>query len=124
MRKKSSTFMIVIFIITFGTVVYYSKSDIYSRHKKFYNNTINSEVRQITHGRGIKVYYSKNDLFYTSFCQNSNELENLVKVGDVIKKQNSDLQIYRSNGSDELVKVFSTKVIPPAESYFSYFFSN
>ncbi len=117
MRKKSSTFMIVIFIITFGTVVYYSKSDIYSRHKKFYNNTINSEVRQITHGRGIKVYYSKNDLFYTSFCQNSNELENLVKVGDVIKKQNSDLH-------DELVKVFSTKVIPPAESYFSYFFSN
>lgn len=111
MEKAVKMIAAVGVIAIFFAVVYQSKSDYYENEKAFYKKYFNGEVRDIQHGRGTKIYYSKTDFFY------SNDSKTDFKIGDNFKKSADSLELYR-NG-DLIRKV---KIDKPAATYFDYFF--
>jgi hypothetical protein len=122
MRNIISIVVITLIVLIFAFTVLNSKRDIYNLNKQFYSENFNSEVVKIEDGRGTKIFYNSHDFFYTDFCSNSLILERNIKIGDVVKKQDSLLEIFRRNNKKQFVKILSTSIEKPTNNYFSFFF--
>ena len=99
---------IVIVLIAF-TLIYNSKSSYYENKVSFYNNEVTGVITHINTTRGTKVFYGESDYFYLDQLEEKN-----IKVGDsIIKKVDSDLNVYRKNESGKfnyLTNIFSAHI--------------
>jgi len=108
---------IVIVLIAF-TLIYNSKSSYYENKVSFYNNEVTGVITHINTTRGTKVFYGESDYFYLDQLEEKN-----IKVGDsIIKKVDSDLNVYRKNESGKFNYLTKIKVLKPKGSYFKFFF--
>jgi len=117
MKKILSISIPIFIILVFALIVYASNRDFHIQHTKFYRSTFNSEVVKITEGRGTKIFYDNYHFFYTDFCQDNQEVENVIKVGDVVRKQDSILEIFRENSRKEMQRILTTKVGKPSKDF-------
>lgn len=108
---------IVIIISIFCFMVYNSKSEYYEKSREFYKSTFNSEILKIKEGRGNKIYYEDDKYFYDSECE---ELE--IKVGDLVRKNSSEIIVMRKDSNGNYVEVGKELINEPSKSYFNYFF--
>lgn len=124
MKRSFQILTISVVIVIFSFVVYNSKRDYYAADKDFYYNAyFNSEVAKIVDGRGTKIYYNDSDFFYTDALKDNLEVEQLIEIGDIVKKQDSVLEIFRRDKNGDIQKIFTGKIEKPESSYFSYFFN-
>lgn len=114
MVKKS---VVVIIISIFIFIVYNSKSEYYQKSKEFHEKYFNGEILKIVEGRGTEIYYEKNSFFYKDDYEGPELL-----VGDILRKNNSEITIMRKNAEGDYVEIGKGKSIKPKESYFNYFF--
>ena len=108
---------IVIVLIAF-TFIYNSKSSYYENKVAFYNGNVNGIIAEIKTTRGTKVHYGESDFFYLEQLE-----EKEIKIGDsIIKRDNSELTVYRKNESGQFIYLNKIKVLKPKSSYFKFFF--
>lgn len=124
MKKKLTVIPGLIIFLIFASIVYNTKRDTYQLHKEFYNKDFNGSIVKIIEGRRNSpgIYYNSKDRFAPGFCQNSSDIEEVIRVGDVIKKKDSIIKFYRVDEDFNSTEIFSSTVIKPADTYFSYFF--
>lgn len=123
MKKTISIIAILTIISIFAVFTYNSKRNDYNTHIEFYKNDFNGRIAQIIEGRGTKIYYNPKDSFYTDFCENAIDIEKIIRVGDVVKKKDSIIKFYRVDNDFNSTEIFSSTIIKPADTYFSYFFN-
>lgn len=123
MKKTISIIAILTIISIFALFTYNSKRIDYNTNIEFYKSDFNGKIAQIIEGRGTKIYYNPKDYFYTDFCENAIDIEKIIRVGDVVKKKDSIIKFYRVDNDFNNTEIFSSKVIKPEDTYFSYFFN-
>jgi hypothetical protein len=107
---------IVIILIFFFTVLN-SKTDNYEKSKEFHLKYFSGEIEKIIEGRGTKIYYDNDNFFYEDDYEGIKLL-----VGDLIRKNGSEITIIRKNNNGDYVEIGKGKSIEPKKSYFDYFF--
>ncbi|RZJ71782.1 hypothetical protein [Flavobacterium sp.] len=116
--KKRIVFCVGVAVFgIFTVVVYNSKREFYEEKSNFYDLDFNGQITKITDGRATKIHYNTEDFFYTDFLENGVAAEETIKIGDVVKKQDSVLEVFRNDKT-----ILSLTVEKPEESYFSFFF--
>ena len=114
MRK---TIPVILVISIFCFMVYNSKTEYYEKSKQFYANSFSGEIIKIIEGRGNKIYYEKDKYFYDFEFDSLN-----IKVGDVVRKNSSEIMVMRKNSNGEYIEVGKEVIKKPSKSYFNYFF--
>lgn len=113
-------FGFIIFVFAFSD--YHSKKEYYEVDKAFYDNAnVSGEVVKIMQGRGTRIFYTDTDFFYAE-CVAGNAIAGTIKIGDVVRKRDSVLEILREANKKEMRRVAIAIVENPGDSYFRYFF--
>ncbi|PWH81829.1 hypothetical protein DIS18_14225 [Algibacter marinivivus] len=108
----------IVIVLIALTLIYNSKSSYYENKVVFYNDNVNGIITDIKTTRGTKVHYGKSDFFYLEQLEKKE-----IKVGDsILKKADSDLNVYRKNESGQFIYLTKIKVLKPKNSYFKFFF--
>ena len=120
--KKPFGIAAAIFVISiFCFLVYNSKSVYYEADKEFYDHAyFSGEVVKISGGRGTKIFYGESEFFYAGSLANDSVAE-IIKIGDVVRKRDSVLEISREDEENEMKQIATVKVKNPGDSYFWYF---
>ena len=124
MKKLFTIIPGLIIILIFASIVYNTKRDDYKLHQEFYNKYFNGRIVKIIEGRRNSpgIYYNSEDYFHSRFCENSSDIEEIIRVGDVVKKKDSIIKFYRVDEDFNSVEILTCTVKKPADTYFSYFF--
>nr|WP_315246283.1 hypothetical protein [uncultured Flavobacterium sp.] len=104
-------------ISIFLFVAYNSKRNYYEMSRDFHSKYFNGEIQKIEEGRGIEIYYEKDNFFYKDDYEGPE-----LFVGDILRKSNHEITIMRQNSSGDYIEVGKGKSIEPKKSYFDYFF--
>ncbi|MBF4491953.1 hypothetical protein IR010_05310 [Flavobacterium sp. MR2016-29] len=115
MRNGTIPILVIISILLF--LIYNSKNEYYKKSKEFHEKTLNGEILEIAKSRGTKIYYDRNDFFYQSDYEGPE-----LFVGDVIRKNGSEIMILRKDSKGDYIEVGKGKSVEPEKSYFNYFF--
>ncbi len=109
--------ILIVIISIFCFIVYNSKTENYENSKEFYRNNFSSEIEKIVEGRGTKIYYENDKFFYEDDFRGIK-----LKIGDLIRKNNSEIIVLRKNINGEYVEVGKGTSKEPSKCYFNYFF--
>jgi hypothetical protein len=119
MKKIIGVLIFVVVIMIFLFSVFNSKRDYYENHQEFYKGyDFNAEIIKIVEGRGTKIYYSEQNYFYSSIYEGA-----IIEKGDLIKKHNTIIDVYRkNNNTHKYILIGSGEIIKPKNNYYEYFF--
>ena len=107
----------LVIILIFFFSVYNSGTAYYKKNKEFHSKYFSGEIEKIIEGRGTKIYYDRDNYFYESDYDGIKLL-----VGDVIRKNGSEITISRKDINGNYVEIGKGKSKEPKKSYFDYFF--
>jgi hypothetical protein len=107
----------IILFCVFCILVYNSGTEYYEKSREFHKNYFSGEILKIKEGRGTKIYYESDKYFYEG------DFEGIkLKVGDIIRKNDTVVIVMRRNSRGEYVEVGIGRSKEPKKSYFNYFF--